>query len=103
MAPRPGRIHKEYSLPFASMGLKQDLREIKKDKDFSKKRRNFRNDLEYGRGNYGKRKLDVASNSNLFDIFCCYRLYPLRRRLIKTEKVDAVFGNPERALEELIG
>jgi ABC-type taurine transport system ATPase subunit len=24
MAPRPGRIHKEYNLPFASMGLKQD-------------------------------------------------------------------------------
>ena len=38
MAPRPGRIHKEYNLPFASMGLKQDLREIKKDKDFSAKR-----------------------------------------------------------------
>ena len=38
MAPRPGRIHKEYNLPFASMGLKGDLREIKKDKDFSAKR-----------------------------------------------------------------
>ena len=25
------------------------------------------------------------------------------RRLIKREKVDAVFGNPERAKEELIG
>ncbi len=38
MAPRPGRIHKEYSLPFASMGLKEDLREIKKNKEFSQKR-----------------------------------------------------------------
>ena len=38
MAPRPGRIHKEYNLPFASMGLEQDLREIKKNKDFSAKR-----------------------------------------------------------------
>ena len=38
MAPRPGRIHKEYNLPFASMGLKEDLREIKKNKDFSTKR-----------------------------------------------------------------
>jgi len=38
MAPRPGRIHKEYSLPFATMGLKEDLREIKKNKDFSVKR-----------------------------------------------------------------
>ena len=34
MAPRPGRIHKEYTLPFASQGLKEDLREIKKKKDF---------------------------------------------------------------------
>jgi taurine transport system ATP-binding protein len=38
MAPRPGRIHKEYNLPFASMGLKEDLREIKKNKDFGEKR-----------------------------------------------------------------
>jgi taurine transport system ATP-binding protein len=38
MAPRPGRIHKEYNLPFASMGLTGDLREIKKTKDFSSKR-----------------------------------------------------------------
>ena len=38
MAPRPGRIHKEYKLPFASMGLKEDLRDIKKNKDFSAKR-----------------------------------------------------------------
>jgi len=36
MAPRPGRIHKEYKLPFANRGLKEDLREIKKDKEFSK-------------------------------------------------------------------
>ena len=38
MAPRPGRIHKEYNLPFAGRGLKEDLREIKKDKEFSKTR-----------------------------------------------------------------
>ena len=38
MAPRPGRIHKEYNLPFASRGLKEDLREIKMNKDFSAKR-----------------------------------------------------------------
>ena len=38
MAPRPGRIHKEYNLPFASMGLNGDLREIKKNKDFAIKR-----------------------------------------------------------------
>ena len=31
-------FHKEYNLPFASMGLKEDLREIKKNKDFSAKR-----------------------------------------------------------------
>ena len=30
MAPRPGRIHKEYRLPFAELGVGADLREIKK-------------------------------------------------------------------------
>ena len=29
---------KEYNLPFAEMGLKEDLREIKKNKEFSSKR-----------------------------------------------------------------
>ena len=38
MAPRPGRIHKEYTLPFASMGLKGDLREIKNNEEFVSKR-----------------------------------------------------------------
>ena len=38
MAPRPGRIHREYTLPFASRGLKEDLREIKNDKEFVTKR-----------------------------------------------------------------
>ena len=63
MAPRPGRIHKEYNLPFAEMGLKEDLREIKKNKDFSsKERRNSFYDLEYGRGNHGERQLDVYAD-----------------------------------------
>ena len=30
LAPRPGRIHKEYTLPFAEMGSSMDLREVKK-------------------------------------------------------------------------
>ncbi|MBY8976560.1 ABC transporter ATP-binding protein [Rhodobacteraceae bacterium NNCM2] len=34
MAPRPGRIHKEYQLPFAEMGVSTDLREVKKHADF---------------------------------------------------------------------
>jgi taurine transport system ATP-binding protein len=34
MAPRPGRIHKEYRLPFADMGVGADLREIKKHPDY---------------------------------------------------------------------
>jgi len=38
MAPRPGRIHKEYQLPFASMGLTEDLRIIKNDKEFVSRR-----------------------------------------------------------------
>ena len=38
MAPRPGRIHKEYNLPFADLGVGQDLREVKKHPDFAVKR-----------------------------------------------------------------
>ncbi len=38
MAPRPGRIHKEYQLPFAELGVGQDLREVKKHPDFAVKR-----------------------------------------------------------------
>ncbi|MEM9147142.1 MAG: ABC transporter ATP-binding protein [Pseudomonadota bacterium] len=34
MAPRPGRIHKEYRLPFAELGVGADLREVKKHDDF---------------------------------------------------------------------
>ena len=35
MAPRPGRIHKEYRLPFADLGVNADLREIKKHPDYA--------------------------------------------------------------------
>lgn len=35
MAPRPGRIHKEYRLPFADMGVNADLRDIKKHADYA--------------------------------------------------------------------
>ncbi|SFI22454.1 taurine ABC transporter ATP-binding protein [Jannaschia pohangensis] len=38
MAPRPGRIHREYRLPFAEMGVGADLREVKRHPDFSKTR-----------------------------------------------------------------
>ena len=38
MAPRPGRIHKEYRLPFADLGVDQDLREVKKHPDFGERR-----------------------------------------------------------------
>jgi taurine transport system ATP-binding protein len=38
MAPRPGRIHKEYRLPFADMGVGRDLREVKKDAEFGQRR-----------------------------------------------------------------
>lgn len=38
MAPRPGRIHKEYNLPFADMGVDQDLRLVKKTTEFGEKR-----------------------------------------------------------------
>jgi len=38
MAPRPGRIHTEYRLPFAEMGVDADLREVKKHPEFGEKR-----------------------------------------------------------------
>ncbi len=38
MAPRPGRIHKEYRLPFADLGVNQDLREVKKHPEFGTRR-----------------------------------------------------------------
>ncbi|MEM8823927.1 MAG: ABC transporter ATP-binding protein [Pseudomonadota bacterium] len=38
MAPRPGRIHREYRLPFADAGVEADLREVKKMPDFGVKR-----------------------------------------------------------------
>ncbi|MCV0424207.1 MAG: ABC transporter ATP-binding protein [Roseibium sp.] len=38
MAPRPGRIHKEYRLPFAERGVLADLREVKKSEGFAETR-----------------------------------------------------------------
>lgn len=38
MAPRPGRIHKEYRLPFAEIGVDADLREVKKHPEFGERR-----------------------------------------------------------------
>ncbi len=38
MAPRPGRLHKEYRLPFADMGVGADLREVKKHPEFGERR-----------------------------------------------------------------
>ncbi|MEO1265209.1 MAG: ABC transporter ATP-binding protein, partial [Pseudomonadota bacterium] len=37
-APRPGRVHREYHLPFAETGVGADLREVKKIDDFGVKR-----------------------------------------------------------------
>ncbi len=38
MAPRPGRIFKEYRLPFAERGVGQDLRIVKKSEGFAERR-----------------------------------------------------------------
>lgn len=38
MAPRPGRIHKEYALPFAEEGVNADLREVKRHAEFGPRR-----------------------------------------------------------------
>jgi len=37
-SPRPGRIHKEYRLPFAELGVGADLREIKNHEEFGPRR-----------------------------------------------------------------
>ncbi len=38
MAPRPGRIHKEYKLPFAERGVGADLRAVKKSEGYAETR-----------------------------------------------------------------
>lgn len=38
MAPRPGRVHREYRLPFADRGVNADLREVKKSEGFAETR-----------------------------------------------------------------
>ena len=38
MAPRPGRIEREYELPFAKLGLTEDPRELKNSPEFIEKR-----------------------------------------------------------------
>ena len=38
MAPRPGRVHKEYRLPFADLGVGADLREVKKHPEYTTRR-----------------------------------------------------------------
>lgn len=43
MAPRPGRIHKEYRLPFDDMGVGADLREVKKHPDYAPTREEILN------------------------------------------------------------
>jgi len=38
MAPRPGRLHREYRLPFAEMGVGADLRQVKLHEEFGPRR-----------------------------------------------------------------
>ncbi len=38
MAPRPGRIHREYALPFADSAVNADLRAVKKQPEFGERR-----------------------------------------------------------------
>ena len=42
MAPRPGRIHSEYRLPFAELGVDQDLRDVARHPDFGTKKEEIR-------------------------------------------------------------
>jgi taurine transport system ATP-binding protein len=38
MAPRPGRVHRDYRLPFAALGAEQDLRAVKREAEFAERR-----------------------------------------------------------------
>jgi taurine transport system ATP-binding protein len=38
MAPRPGRVHRDYRLPFAALGAGQDLRGVKRMPEFAERR-----------------------------------------------------------------
>ncbi len=38
MAPRPGRIHRTYELPFAEQGIETPARDIKAGREFIEKR-----------------------------------------------------------------
>jgi len=98
MAPRPGRIHKEYKLPFASMGLKEDLREIKNNKEFVFKREEILSmiwDME--EEIMGKEFRMITGTITFLIIFAVIGSILYGQRQIKSEKSDAVFGNPERA------
>ena len=54
--------------------------------------------MEYGRGNNGERNLMLTQIVTFLILFAIIGCVVYGRRLIRTEKVDAVFGNPERAL-----
>ena len=53
--------------------------------------------MEHGRRNNGKRSLNDHWFFNVFIFFAIVGCVLYGRKLIRTEKVDAVFGNPERA------
>ena len=43
MAPRPGRIERDYTLPFAEQGLTADARELKLSPEFAEKKEEILN------------------------------------------------------------
>ena len=59
------------------MGLSADLRQIKNEKEFVKKREKFDHDLEHGRRNYGKRYLALCLQViyNLLSLFYSLLLF----------------------------
>ena len=59
--------------------------------------------MEYGRRNNGERNLMLTQFITVLIFVAIIGCILYGRRLIKTEKVDAVFGNPERAKVVHIG
>jgi energy-coupling factor transporter ATP-binding protein EcfA2 len=84
MAPRPGRIHKEYRLPFAEMGVSADLREVKKHPDFAAKREEILNMIWAKKKLWVRRRKAHDPSFDLYRHFCRLVLHrqqnPRRRR-----------------------
>ena len=106
MAPRPGRLYKEYDLPFAEMGLTDDSRDIKNANDFVQTKEEILEmiwNMEEEIMVRSRVPSLIESMSFVGILYIClilalaWSVYH-GRKVIRTERTDAVFGNPIRAM-----